>query len=208
MEMLDQVSLSRRQLLVGASVSAAAGIVGGATARAKAPMLNTQAPAFYRFKVGSIEATVVSDGPLAIGDPVKTFRGPTPQEIGNMMTDHFLPTDNVVLDQNALIINTGDKLAVFETGMSSVKRNDAMGRLAQSITQAGIDPQGHRRSHPDPRPHRPYRWDHGGRRQPQLPERADLHFPSRPGILDRRQEDGDSGGRLVACRQEEPAAQS
>jgi glyoxylase-like metal-dependent hydrolase (beta-lactamase superfamily II) len=72
---------------------------------------------------------------------VKTFRAPTPQEIGRMMSHHFLPTDNVVLDQNALVINTGDKLAVFETGMSSVKRNDAMGRLAESITQAGIDPK-------------------------------------------------------------------
>src|SRR5437588_10299936 len=113
MEMLDQVSFSRRQLLVGASVSAATAIVGGTAspAMAKAPMLNTQAPPFYRFKLGSIEATVVSDGPLAIGDPKNTFRGPTAEELGRMMTDHFLPTDNVVLEQNALVINTGDKLA-------------------------------------------------------------------------------------------------
>ena len=143
MAMLDPKSLSRRQLLVGAPVAAAAGIVGGAatSAIAKAPMLNAQAPPFYRFKLGSIEATVVSDGPLSIGDPVRTFRGPTPQEIGKMMTDHFLPTDDVVLDQNALVINTGDKLALFETGMSSVKRTDAMGRLAQNLKLAGIDPK-------------------------------------------------------------------
>jgi len=135
--------MSRRQLLVGAPIAAAAGIVGDTVTSvlAKAPMLNTQAPPFYRFKLGSIEATVVSDGPLSIGDPVRTFRGPTPQEIGKMMTDHFLPTDNVVLDQNALVINIGDKLAVFETGMSSVKRNDAMGRLAQNLKLAGIDPK-------------------------------------------------------------------
>jgi glyoxylase-like metal-dependent hydrolase (beta-lactamase superfamily II) len=139
--MLDQLSLSRRQLFLGASASAAVGMVGGAatSALAKAPMLNTQAPPFYRFKLGDIEATVVSDGPLALGDPTKTFRGPAPQEIGQMMTDHFLPPDNVVLEQNALIINTGDKLALFETGMSSVKRNDAMGRLAANMMQAGID---------------------------------------------------------------------
>jgi hypothetical protein len=48
-------------------------------AQAKAPPLNTPAPAFYRFKLGSIEATVVSDGPLSIGDPKNTFRGPTPK---------------------------------------------------------------------------------------------------------------------------------
>src|ERR1700704_6869609 len=143
MAMLDQISLSRRQLLAGAPVAAAAGMVGGAatSALAKAPMLNTQAPPFYRFKLGSIEATVVSDGPLAIGDPVKTFRGPAPQEIGKMMTDHFLPADNVVLDQNALVINTGDKLALFETGMSSVKRSKDMGRLTQNLKAAGIDPK-------------------------------------------------------------------
>ena len=42
-------------------------------------------------------------------------------------------TNNVVLDQNVLVINTGDKLALFETGMSSVKRTDAMnGRRARS----------------------------------------------------------------------------
>jgi glyoxylase-like metal-dependent hydrolase (beta-lactamase superfamily II) len=46
----------------------------------------------------------------------------------------------VVLDQNVLVINTGDKLALFETGMSSVKRNDAMGRLVASLKQSGIDP--------------------------------------------------------------------
>jgi glyoxylase-like metal-dependent hydrolase (beta-lactamase superfamily II) len=138
--MLD-MSLSRRGLLTGASAAAAAGLFGGAPlALAKAPMLGTPAPAFYRFKLGTIEATVVSDGPLSIGDPKNTFRGPTADELGQMMSDHFLPTDNVVLDQNVLVINTGDRLALFETGMSSVKRNDAMGRLVANLRQSGIEP--------------------------------------------------------------------
>src|SRR5262249_37971230 len=107
--MLD-TSLSRRRLLAGASATTAFGLLRAAPARAKAPMLNTPAPAFYRFKLGSIEATVVSDGPLAIGPASRTFRGPTAEEVGKMMSDHFLPADNVVLDQNVLVINTGDKL--------------------------------------------------------------------------------------------------
>ena len=133
--------VSRRQLLAGASATAAAGALGiTSQAVAKAPLLNAPAPAFYRFKLGTIEATVVSDGPLAIGEPKNTFRGPTPDELNKMMSDQFLPTNNVVLDQNALVINTGDKLAVFETGMSSVKRNDAMGRLVANLKASGIDP--------------------------------------------------------------------
>jgi glyoxylase-like metal-dependent hydrolase (beta-lactamase superfamily II) len=137
------MSLSRRRLLAGASATAALGVLGNASvAQAKAPMLNTQAPSFYRFKIGSIEATVVSDGPLPIGPASRTFRGPSEAELGKLFAEHFLPTDNVVLDQNSLVINTGDKLVLFDTGMSSVKRPDTQtGRLLTSLKQAGIDPK-------------------------------------------------------------------
>jgi glyoxylase-like metal-dependent hydrolase (beta-lactamase superfamily II) len=139
---MGDMSLSRRRLLAGASATTALGILGSAPdARAKAPMQNTQAPSFYRFKIGSIEATVVSDGPLPIGPASRTFRGPSEAELGKMFADHFLPTDNVVLDQNALVINAGDRLVLFDTGMSSVKRpNTQTGRLLTSLKQAGIDP--------------------------------------------------------------------
>jgi glyoxylase-like metal-dependent hydrolase (beta-lactamase superfamily II) len=139
---VTDISLSRRRLLAGASATTALGLFGGTSlTQAKAPMLNAPAPAFYRFKLGTIEATVVSDGPLSIGDPKNTFRGPTAEELGKMMSDQFLPTNNVVLDQNVLVINTGDKLALFETGMSSVKRNEDMGRLIANLKQSGIDPK-------------------------------------------------------------------
>jgi glyoxylase-like metal-dependent hydrolase (beta-lactamase superfamily II) len=140
--MLD-MPLSRRHMLGGAAATAAAGVLGGVSpASAKAPMLNTQAPLFYRFKLGSFEATVVSDGPLSIGAASRTFRGPTEAELGKMFGDHFMPTDNVVLEQNSLVLNTGDKLILFDTGMASVKRPNAQfGRLLTSMRQAGIDPK-------------------------------------------------------------------
>ena len=121
---IDMARLSRRRLLTGASM-AAAGLVAARSnaALAKAPALGTQAPAFYRFKVGTIEGTVVSDGPIALGDSTKIFLG-DPDEVRRLMTEHFLPADRLVLDQNALVINTGDKLILFETGMESVKRNN------------------------------------------------------------------------------------
>lgn len=130
-------TLSRRQLIGGA---AAAGLASSAPALAKAPFLKTQAPAFYRFNIGTIEATVVSDGPLSIGDPVRTFKGPTAEEVGKMMTDNFLPKNEMVLDQNVIVINLGDKLALFETGMSSIARDSKMGLLVENLKKAGIDP--------------------------------------------------------------------
>src|SRR5262245_7930881 len=133
--------LSRRHLLAGASASATAGLLAQ-EAHAKAPMLNTQAPSFYRFKLGTIEATIVSDGPLPIGPATRAFKGPTEAELNRMFADYFMPTDNVVLDQNILVLNTGDRMILFDTGMYSVKRpNTQTGRLQISLKQAGIDPK-------------------------------------------------------------------
>jgi secreted PhoX family phosphatase len=57
---MGDMSLSRRRLLAGATATTTLGLLGSASeTRAKAPMQNTQAPSFYRFKIGSIEATVV-----------------------------------------------------------------------------------------------------------------------------------------------------
>lgn len=137
-------SLSRRRLLAGAAAVAASGaITSGLTtpASARAPLLDTQAPGFYRFKLGSFQATVVSDGPLPIGPASRTFRGLPEPELNKMLADNFLPSDNVVLDQNALVVNTGDKLVLIDTGMLSVQRpNTKTGRLLISLKEAGINP--------------------------------------------------------------------
>jgi len=137
------VSLSRRRLLAGVS-AAAAGLVGSASiACAKAPLQNTQAPAFYRFKIGSIEATAVSDGPLSLGEPKPdVFIGLSKEEFGRTLTENFLPTDNVVLQQNALVINTGDVVALFDTGMGTDKMlGPDTGRLPTNLRAAGIEPK-------------------------------------------------------------------
>src|SRR4051794_23489013 len=106
--MTKDLSLSRRQLLQGGSAIMAAGFAATAPALAKAPMLGTQAPYFHRFKFGNAEATVVSDGPLPLGDPNAAFLGLT-EEIARQLDSNFLPLANAVLEQNALIINTGDR---------------------------------------------------------------------------------------------------
>ena len=119
---------------------AAAGLAGAMPAFAKAPMLGTQAPYFHRFKFGNAEATVVSDGPLPLGDPTQAFLGLTKDEIARQLDSNFLPLANAVLEQNALIINTGDKLVLFDTGMGSAKDfGPTTGKLLTSIKQAGID---------------------------------------------------------------------
>ena len=80
----EGVSLSRRALLAGTAASAGLVIAGAPPnggAWAKAPMGNPQVPYFYRFKIGNFEATVVSDGPLPLGEPSGSFVGTSPVEL-------------------------------------------------------------------------------------------------------------------------------
>jgi glyoxylase-like metal-dependent hydrolase (beta-lactamase superfamily II) len=111
-------------------------------ALAKAPVAKDQAPYFYRFTHGKMQATVVSDGILPLGDPSASFLGSSKEEIGKMLSDNFLSPSNVVLEQNVLVLNTGDKLVLFDTGMgSSTMFGPTTGKLLASLKAAGIDPK-------------------------------------------------------------------
>jgi len=132
--------VSRRSLLaLGAGLGATA--VMGEGALAKAPKLGTQSPYWHRLNLGNAEVTVISDGPLALGDPKGTFTGVPEDEMRKMLTDNFLSPTSIVLEQNSPIVNTGDKLVLFDTGLGSTKGfGPTTGRQQKSMAEAGIKP--------------------------------------------------------------------
>ena len=133
--------LSRRTLLALSAGLGATTMFGGG-AWAKAPKLGTQSPYFHRFILGDAEVTVVSDGPLPLGDPSGTFVGVPKEEVKKMLTDNFLSADNVVLEQNSPIVNMGDRLVLFDTGMGTSKAfGPTTGRQQKSMAEAGIKPE-------------------------------------------------------------------
>jgi glyoxylase-like metal-dependent hydrolase (beta-lactamase superfamily II) len=139
-------TMSRRQALFATAAMAGLGTVDPAlrmsSAQAKAPIAKDQAPYFYRFNHGTMQATVVSDGILPLGEPSGSFLGTSKEEVRKMLTDNFLSPDNVVLEQNVLILNTGDKLVLFDTGMgSSTMFGPTTGKLLANLKAAGIDPK-------------------------------------------------------------------
>jgi glyoxylase-like metal-dependent hydrolase (beta-lactamase superfamily II) len=137
--MTQDLTFSRRRLLQGSAVVAG---LATAPALAKGPVLGTQAPYFYRFKLGNAEATIVSDGPLPLGDPHKNFNGLSPAEMDKQLTDNFLPLENAVLEQNILVLNTGDRMVLFDTGMGGLKLfGPTTGKMMTTLKQAGIDPK-------------------------------------------------------------------
>src|ERR1700737_3571752 len=131
--------VSRRSLLaLGAGLGATAMMGGGALARA--PKVGTQSAYFHRFNLGAAEVTVVSDGPLPLGDPSSTFLGVPKEEVKKMLTDNFLAPDNVVLEQNSPIVNMGDRLVLFDTGLGRAKGVRAPPRPREK-SRAGAGPK-------------------------------------------------------------------
>lgn len=139
---MTELDLSRRTVLLATGGTAAAFMLGVATdAEARAAIARTQTAYFYRFPIGTFQATVVSDGPLVLGDPAGAFKGLPKEELGTLLGSNFLPTDTVVLEQNVLVLNTGRKLVLFDSGMGLKKMfGTTTGRLPRSLKEARIKP--------------------------------------------------------------------
>jgi glyoxylase-like metal-dependent hydrolase (beta-lactamase superfamily II) len=126
---------------VGATMSATGHGVIATDALARAPLAKSQTSYFYRFPLGEFQATVVSDGPLALGKPADSMKGVSEAQLSKSLSDNFLPTDNIVLEQNVLVLNTGKRLAMFDSGMGSSQIfGTTTGRLMRSLREAGIAP--------------------------------------------------------------------
>lgn len=127
--------------------AAALGLTRALPAGAAAPLLNTQAPPFYRFRIGEFEATVVSDGALPLGKPGDGFPSAPPAELAGVLRSSFLPADGVLLEQNALVLNTGRQLILFDTGMgdsmgeASRMFGPTTGKLLANLRAAGFAPE-------------------------------------------------------------------
>lgn len=133
--------MGRRDLVKGAALVGGAALteVVATRSEAKEPKSEKQAPSYYRFALGEAQVTVVSDGPLPLGDPSESFLGVPKEEVVRMLDRSVLPTKEVVLEQNAPVVNFGNKLVLFDTGMGSLKQfGPTTGRLKSSLAAAGI----------------------------------------------------------------------
>ena len=139
--------ISRRGLIGAAAASVAASQLPGLPAMAAAPFRNDLAPAWHRFRWGEFEATVISDGYLPLGKPQDSFVGPGAGQIPAMLTNEFLDPNAATLEQNALVLNTGRHLVLFDTGMgesmgaASKMFGPTTGRLLANMRAAGIQPE-------------------------------------------------------------------
>jgi len=130
--------------MLAASVCAAAGgfVPPFRPANAAAPRLRTQAPGWYRLKVGSFEVTLVTDGARVAPFPDDFVRNKTKEERGAGLDALFLPRDQMMLQYNDVVVNTGSKLIAIDAGNGPgllATSNGRVGRGQANLAAAGID---------------------------------------------------------------------
>ena len=162
--MPEERPVARRDLMRHGIMSASALVAAPAVLTGLAPRSATASietpdlgqPPWYRFAIGDIEATVVSDGLMNIGSAADHFPQADPDALQSVLGDAFLPLEPTLLEQNVLVLNTGDRLVLIDTGTGwappgpgdapdawtalGFDPGDTHGRLMGNLRAAGFDP--------------------------------------------------------------------
>jgi glyoxylase-like metal-dependent hydrolase (beta-lactamase superfamily II) len=137
--------LSRRHLLAGAAAVGAATALtplGALTARAAVQPAATQAPGFYRYKVGAYECTSINDGARTFPMPDTFVKNVPKQEALAAAEAAYMPKGMVTVPFNPQLINTGSKLILIDSGNGIANyepSKGAVGRTIQNLAAAGVD---------------------------------------------------------------------
>jgi glyoxylase-like metal-dependent hydrolase (beta-lactamase superfamily II) len=133
--------LNRRTLLTvaPAALCAPALLAGAAPVLAKAPLVNAVTPAFYRFKLGEFEITALHDGEGARPLDASFVKNAPLEAVQKTLSDNHLPTDKILITFTALLVNTGSKLVLIDTGFAD-NGGPSNGRVAAALKAAGYTP--------------------------------------------------------------------
>jgi glyoxylase-like metal-dependent hydrolase (beta-lactamase superfamily II) len=138
--------LTRRHVLAGAAAIGGAATLAqshlGSPAHAAAPMAGKQNPGWYRYKVGQFEITVVTDGasPTAVTERY-VANAPKSEVSAALVAGHSAP-DTAMHSYTPIVVNTGAKLVVMDTGVGLAAYQQSKGLLGQfhdNLAAAGID---------------------------------------------------------------------
>lgn len=138
--------LTRRDLLAGTAATSAALMMGLSPSelRAAAPAAGKQAPGFYRYKIGDYEVTQLADGARTFPMPDTFVVNQKKEDALKAAEEAYLPKGQVTIPFNPMVINTGSKLVVVDTGNglgAFEQSKGVVGQMNANMQAAGIDPK-------------------------------------------------------------------
>jgi hypothetical protein len=106
-----------RRTVVATAVAAATGVgLQMRQAQAAAPLSDQQVPGLYRYKLGQFELTALYDGVWDRSIDDKFVRNADFAEVRKALSDAFMPDDKLTTPFTTLLVNTGRKLVLLDTG--------------------------------------------------------------------------------------------
>jgi glyoxylase-like metal-dependent hydrolase (beta-lactamase superfamily II) len=129
--------LSRRGLLAGTAAAALAANADPAAARA--PAAGKETPGIYRYKIGTFELTALYDGIWYRPITDQFIRNAPFAEVESALADAYMPHDKLATPFTTLVVNTGKKLVLLDTGTGGQIAPSA-GVLRANLAAAGISP--------------------------------------------------------------------
>ena len=131
--------ITRRNMLgSAAAVTAAAPLLTAAPLHAAAPAAGTQAPGWYRYKVGSIEVTVATDGANKFKFADDHVSNKKRDEINAALEAAYYEKDMMTTPYNPVAVNTGSKLVVIDTGLGPGMYQQSKGGVGQYHTNLQV----------------------------------------------------------------------
>ena len=126
--------------LSGCSKPQPAATQTSAPATAATPASQPANPDVLRFKIGALDAVALKDGDIDAPNDGKTFAIGQPAEAVNaLLTAAGQPTDVLHLSIQPLLVRSGDRVLLFDTGAADASFARA-GRLPASLRAAGVEP--------------------------------------------------------------------
>jgi glyoxylase-like metal-dependent hydrolase (beta-lactamase superfamily II) len=138
------LQINRRVLLAGAaSAATATALAGREAAHAATPATGKQASGFYRYKVGDYELTAINDGVWLRAIDDKFVRNAGFADVQKALADSFQPAGKLPIPFTTLVINTGSKLILIDTGTGAQLTAMApqSGTWDANFAAAGFDPK-------------------------------------------------------------------
>ncbi len=129
--------LSRRDFIAGAAAAGSA--LAPVRTDAAAPLSGKQGPGVYRFRLGDYELTALYDGTWFRKIDGAFVRNATPAQVDQALARAFLEPGIVPTSFTPLLINTGKRLILIDTGTQG-QLAPTTGLLADNFAAAGIDP--------------------------------------------------------------------
>jgi glyoxylase-like metal-dependent hydrolase (beta-lactamase superfamily II) len=105
-------------------------------------MAGKPASGWYRYKVGDMEVTVVTDGTTSGPLPPTYVANQQKDAVNDALGASYLPKEKATHVYTPIVVNTGQKLVVIDTGLGPglfEQSKGAVGQFQSNLAAAGID---------------------------------------------------------------------